>query len=83
MQVHGRCLIPCDNVKLYGKVTKRLRKDKIPFEESFLEEATWGQLTNTNVECHNDYGKHDYGKPKPPRRTSGPAIVITYRKEAK
>jgi hypothetical protein len=70
MTVHGRCLIPCDNVKLYGKVTKRLRKDKIPFEESILDEAAWGQLTYTNGECHD-------------KRTSGPAIVITYSKEAK
>ena len=78
MTMHGRCLIPCDNVKLYGKVTKRLRKDKIPFEESFLDEATWGQLTDTNGGCHNDSGNLI-----PPRRTSGPAIMITYRKEAK
>ena len=73
MTMHGRCLIPCDNVKLYGKVTKRLRKDKIPFEESLLEEATWMPLT-----------AHDKkGRLIPPQRTSGPAIVITYSKEAK
>ena len=79
MTVHGRCLIPCDNVKLYGKVTKRLRKDKIPFEESILDEAAWGQLTYTNGECHDNHN----GRLIPPQRTSGPTIVITYSKEAK
>jgi len=43
--MYGRCLIPSDNVKQYGKVVKRLKKDKIPFSESFVEEANYRTMT--------------------------------------
>ena len=78
MRGYGRCLIPADNTKQYGKVIKQLRKDKIPFDESFVDEATWGQLTTTNGICHDNAWRVIT-----PVRTNGSAIIITYGRETK
>ena len=44
--IRGRCVIPVENIKLYHKVVKRLKKDHIQFEEEWVESADWTAMTS-------------------------------------
>lgn len=41
---HGQCVIPCDNIKQYAKVTKRLIADGIEFNETQLDNVTYNAM---------------------------------------
>ncbi len=40
----GRCVIPCENLKQYAKVVKRLNKDGIEFTEELVEDCTYNAI---------------------------------------
>ena len=72
---HGYCIIPCDNLKQYQKVLKRLKKDKIVFEESLLDDAKWGLLTRVDGKATRSIYPYDEFVPE---FVSGPAFLFTW-----
>jgi hypothetical protein len=68
----GYCVIPHENVKQYEKVTRRLRKDGIEFEEEFVDNQSWMAMSKpTLVKGIMTILLNP---------TSGPCIVLTYGK---
>lgn len=64
----GRCVIPVENIKQYGKVIKRLVKDGIDYSERLEDNAQWLELYTERL--HPGW---IYTRPR-----NGPCIVIEY-----